>query len=95
MQHSWHHFQPEKKLQIRAAGADQGSRPALQVLSSPAFRHTTGVLVFAGMNGNSLPSEVLFNHVPFFSGEVEFGRKLSDCKPNALQTTDESPGILA
>ena len=24
----------------------------------------------AGMNGNSLPSEVLFNHVPFFSGEV-------------------------
>jgi hypothetical protein len=27
--------------------------------------HTTGVLVSAGVNGNSLPSEVLFNHVPF------------------------------
>ena len=40
---------------------------------------TTGVLVFAGMNGNSLPSEVLFNHVPFFSG----GGRLAEMGPNS------------
>jgi hypothetical protein len=39
--------------------------------------HTTGVLAFAGVNGNSLPSEVLFNHGPFFSGEGDLtGRGL-------------------
>ena len=33
-----------------------------------------GVLVFAGMNGDPIGG-FLFDHVPFFKGEGEFGRK--------------------
>ena len=38
-----------------------------------ASGHTTGVLVFAGMNGNPFGG-FLFSHVTFFEGEADLSR---------------------